>query len=89
MAAVSSFWSGSNSTKASQLASSTARDSVGDPLKACQLLLLRRSLPLDIDMDHVDGLRPLVAEHGFSGLHLLECLLALVERPGTKPLGSL
>ena len=50
------------------MASLTARDPVGDPLKACQLLLLRRSLPLDIDMDHVARLRPLEGAHGFSGL---------------------
>jgi hypothetical protein len=39
-----------------------ASDPVADPLKACQLF--------DIDMDHVAGLRPLVAAHGFSGLQV-------------------
>ena len=68
MAVASCFSSGSNSTSASRLASSTARDPVADPLKGCQLLLLCRSLPLDIAMDHVAGLRPLLAAHGFSGL---------------------
>jgi len=44
---------------------------VADPLNACEPLLLRGSLLLDIDMDHVAVLRPLVAAHEFSGLQVL------------------
>jgi len=38
-------------------------DAVTDPFKAGQLLLLRRSLQLGVDVDHVAGLCPLVAAH--------------------------
>ena len=47
-------------------------DPVTDPFKAGQLLLLRRSLRLGIDVDHVAGLCPLVAAHRLSGLQVLE-----------------
>jgi hypothetical protein len=47
-----------------------ASDPVADPLKTGELLLLRRSLRLDVDMDHVARLSPLVAAHGFSGLQV-------------------
>ena len=43
-----------------------------DPLKAGQLPLLRRSLRLDIDMDHVARLFPLVAPHRRFGVKVLE-----------------
>jgi hypothetical protein len=40
-----------------------AGDPVTDPLKPCQLSLLRRSLRLGIDMNHVAGALPLVTPH--------------------------
>jgi len=51
---------------------SVTRDPVTNPLKAGQLLLLRRSLRLGVDVDHVAGLCPLVAAHWLSGLQVLE-----------------
>ena len=43
-----------------------------NPLKAGQLLLLRRSLRLGVDVDHVAGLCPLAAAHWLCRLQVLE-----------------
>jgi hypothetical protein len=55
---VSLFTTGSTRRTETPIAS----DPVADPLKTGELL--------DVDMDHVAGLRPLVAAHGFSGLQV-------------------
>jgi hypothetical protein len=47
-------------------------DPVTDPLKAGQLLLLRRSLRLGIDVDHVAGLCPLVPAYRLGWLQVLK-----------------
>jgi len=47
-------------------------DPVTEPFKAGQLLLLRRSLRLGVDVDHVAGLCPLVAAHRLCRLQVLE-----------------
>jgi hypothetical protein len=47
-------------------------DLVTNPLKAGQLLLLRRSLRLGVDVDHVARPGPLIAAHWLCRLQVLE-----------------
>jgi hypothetical protein len=47
-----------------------AGDPLADPFEPGQLLLLRRSLRLDVDMDHVARLLPLVPLHRWLGSRL-------------------
>jgi hypothetical protein len=75
-------------------------DMVPEPLKKGQLRLLRRSLRLGVDMDHVSGLRPLVSPCGHRSLQLFasakaDCLECAADggdwarqQPGDMPEGA-
>ena len=65
---VSLFTTGSTRRTETPIAS----DPVADPLKTGQLLLLRRSLRLDTDRNHVARLSPLVSPHGHQWLQIFE-----------------